>query len=123
MSDEIRMLTYAEAARILGIKPDSVTRRARNRRWKKEMGNDGLMRVGIPCSIIPQDVPQEVPGCIDPDIFRDDPQMSVRIAVLETEVRMLREAMSDLKADRDAWRKIAERTWWQRFIPRLDLRD
>lgn len=118
MSDEIRMLTYVEAGRILGIKPESVTRRARNRRWKREMGNDGLMRVGVPLSVIPQDVtPEILPDVspdVSPDIRRDDPAMLVRIASLETEVRMLRETLTDLRQDRDAWREQAQarRRWW-----------
>lgn len=113
MPDEIRMMTYAEAGRILGIKPESVTRRARNRRWRKELGNDGLMRVGIPLDIIPREVPPDVPPAIPPD----NPDKSIdaaRIASLETEVRLLRETVTDLRQDRDAWRDQAQRrrSWW-----------
>lgn len=38
-------MTYAEAAERLGIKPDSVKRRARSRRWPRRVGNDGAARV------------------------------------------------------------------------------
>lgn len=113
MADESRMLTYAEAGRILGIKPDSVTRRARNRRWHKEVGNDGLARVAVPLSIIPPDAPPALPADDPPVILPDDPAPA-RIAALETEVRMLRENIVDLRADRDAWRDQAQarRRWW-----------
>lgn len=114
MTDETRMMTYAEAARLLGIKVDSVMRRARNRKWHKELGNDGLARVAVPVSILPPDGPPAFPKDDPPALPKDDPALSSRIASLETEVRMLRESMSDLKADRDAWREQAQRRhrWW-----------
>lgn len=121
MADEIRMLTYAEAGRILGIKPDSVARRARNRRWKKEFGNDGLARVGVPVSVIPADPPGEVHPDTSPEVRPEsgpDAEALARIAALEVEVRMLREAADDLRQDRDAWRDMAQRPWWQAFIRR-----
>lgn len=112
MSDEIRMMTYVEAGRILGIKPESVTRRARNRRWRKEMGNDGFVRIGVPVSIIPEKSLQDNTGDISVDVL-PDAGSSVRIASLETEVRMLREALLDIKVDRDAWRDhVQRRKWW-----------
>lgn len=43
MSDDVRMMTYVDAAEVLGVKVDSIKRRARNRRWKREKGNDGLV--------------------------------------------------------------------------------
>lgn len=121
MVDEIRMMTYAEAGRILGIKPDSVARRARNRHWKKELGNDGLARVGVPVVAIPSDNPEEVLPDVTPEIRRQsgpDAEALARIAALETEVRMLREAADELRQDRDAWREMAQRPWWQAFIRR-----
>jgi hypothetical protein len=106
------MMTYAEAGRILGIKPESVTRRARNRRWHKQLGNDGVMLVGVPLSVLPPDNP--------PDILPDNPEDSdnpdtlALVMSLETEVRVLREVIDDLRADRDAWRDqaITRRRWW-----------
>jgi hypothetical protein len=113
MPDQTRMMTYAEAAQLLGIKVESVMRRARNRKWHKELGNDGLARIAVPLSIIPPDDPPALPADDPPEPQKDDPGLSARIASLETEVRMLRESMVDLKADRDAWRSQAQRRrWW-----------
>jgi len=112
MSDETMMLTYADAAKKLGIKVDSVRRRARNRNWKRIKGNDGLTLVGVPREIIPTDVL--------PDIHADNPtdkadtDLIVKNAVLETENRMLKEANAALKVDAEAWREMAmkRRSWW-----------
>lgn len=114
MTDQTRMMTYAEAARILGIKVESVMRRARNRKWHKELGNDGLARVAVPLSAIPPDDPPAFPADHPPEPPKDDPALSSRIASLETEVRMLREVLDDLRVDRDAWRIQAQtrRSWW-----------
>lgn len=47
MAEEI-WLTYAEAAEMLGIKLDSVKRRARGRKWPRMVGNDGRCRIQLP---------------------------------------------------------------------------
>lgn len=116
------MLTYAEAGKVLGIKADSVARRARNRRWKRELGNDGLTRVGVPLSAIPPDISPDVSPDVSQDIPREirvsEVEHLARIAGLEAEVRLLRENADDLRQDRDAWRRLAERRWWHGLIPR-----
>lgn len=109
------MLTYADAAKLLGIKADSVARRARNRRWKRELGNDGLVRVGVPLSAIPLDIPPDIPPDVSLDIRASEAEHLAMIAALETEVRLLRENAEDLRQDRDAWRRLAERRWWHAF--------
>lgn len=111
--DDVRMMTYAEAAKVMGVQVDSVKRRARNRRWKRENGNDGLVRVGVPLSAIPDcppDHPTDNPSDNQGDIIRLEKQVSA----LQTEVRLLRERETDLKADRDAWKVLVERRriWW-----------
>src|SRR3712207_6640567 len=39
--ENVRWLTYEEAGRVLGIDADSVSRRARRLRWRRQPGNDG----------------------------------------------------------------------------------
>lgn len=91
-------LTYAEAAERLNIKPDSVKRRARARKWPRRTGNDGLARVRI-----------ETPEGREEESAPDGPPISARLLASETEVRLLRERLADLTADRDALREALAR--------------
>lgn len=112
MSDDVKMMTYADAAKILGVKVDSIKRRARNRRWKREKGNDGLVRIGVPIEILTlseRDYPPDPP----PDNTGDMLRLEKQLSALETEVKMLRERQDDLLQDRDHWRTVAQRPWWR----------
>lgn len=116
MSDDVKMMTYADAADALGVQVDSVKRRARNRRWHKEKGNDGLIRIGVPVDILnlsERDNPPDYPPESPPDDAGDRLRLEKQVSALEVEVRLLRERETDLKADRDSWRAMAERRrWW-----------
>lgn len=96
-------LTYAEAAERLGIKPESVKKRAIRRGWPRQQGNDGLARVRLP-----DDLPAHtVPGPVTRPTAGDatgDTEIRERLASAETEIRLLRERLDDLTADRDALR-------------------
>jgi hypothetical protein len=111
MSDDVVMLTYKEAAQRLGVQPDSVRRRARNRKWHRVRGNDGVTRVAIPSDVIPPDNLPDFPGD-EPD--KKEIKKDIQIAVLERENQLLRETAEDLRSDRDAWRDQAQvkRSWW-----------
>lgn len=99
----IEWLTYAEAAKLLNIKPDSAKKRAMRRHWPRLVGNDGKTRI---------QVPPECLGTVITDITPDIPEdtspphndIRERLAAAETEVRLLRERLDDLTADRDALR-------------------
>lgn len=93
-------LTYNEAADRLGIKPDSVRRRARARKWPRRKGNDGKTQVGIPPDVLGADAPPGGPGGSPPDM---------EAAELRVENRMLRERLDELRDERDKWREQAER--------------
>lgn len=95
---EIVWLTYDEAATRLGIKADSVRRRAASRKWPRRVGNDGLARIGIPATIIPDATPEN-----------PDNSDAIRIAVLETETAMLRERLNEMRADRDRLAGLLEK--------------
>lgn len=111
MSDDIKMMTYADAAAALGVKADSVKRRARNRRWKRVKGNDGLVRIGVPVEILSLSEKDNTPD-VTPDSAGDVLRLEKHVSALETEVSMLRERQEDIIADRDHWRTLAQRRWW-----------
>jgi hypothetical protein len=77
---DIRWMTYAEAARVLGVNPESVAKRMRRGNWARRLGNDGKPRVGVPVSVLPSVpvsfLPVPVPVSLDdrdnvPDIAAD----------------------------------------------------
>ena len=107
MSDDWK--TYAEAGAALGIKPESVKRRARAKHWPKIVGNDGLARVKIPdlphTGEIRPDTPEDTPSLASPP----NPPLGERLAAAETEIRLLRERLTDLTTDRDALRDALAR--------------
>ena len=105
-------MTYAEAAAFLGIKPESVKRQARAKRWPRMLGNDGRALVRIPDLPSPGGVreappEEESPPTILPAPPPDDTRE--RLAAAETEIRLLRERLTDLTADRDALRDALAR--------------
>lgn len=118
---DIIWMTYDEAARVLRIKPDSVRRRAASRKWPKQLGNDGMARVGIPRDIIPDDTP-----ALTPDVSPDNPDSSgqiraelqdalAKISALEGDLKAAQIAISALETrleetqgDRDAWKDQAK---------------
>lgn len=113
MADDVIMLSYNDAAKKMGIKPDSVRRRARNRKWHRTKGNDGTTLVAIPSELIPPDDLGVIGGDKED---KKEIKKDIRIAVLESENGMMKEAITELKADRDAWRKQAQkRSWWPFF--------
>lgn len=115
--------TYQEAADLLGIKPQSVKKRAIRRHWPRMTGNDGLARVQLPDDALPP-VPSPVPTDTTGDTTRDmspsidDLTDRLRAELAETrealarvegESAMNKERLADLTSDRDRWRDMAER--------------
>lgn len=92
-------LSYDEAAERLGIKPDSVRRRARARKWPRRQGNDGKAQVGIPPDVLGADDPPGAPLGPPPD---------TEAAELRVENRMLREMADELRTERNRARADAD---------------
>lgn len=90
MGDEpdVVWLTYDEAAQRIGIKADSVRRRAAAKKWPRRIGNDKLARIGIPRTVIPASTPvgtgdNPSPIRTYPDLPADTPETLARLAVAE----------------------------------------
>lgn len=112
--NEGEWLTYDEAAERLGIKADSVRRRAASRKWKRRQGNDGKARVFVPLDAIPDRIPDPTPD-VTPDSPPQDPMLLARLAVAEARLTDAlqaitegKKALEDMRSDRDAWRCQAE---------------
>lgn len=104
-------MTYAEASAFLGIKPESVKRQARAKRWPRMLGNDGRALVKVP-DLPPGGVREASPeGESPPKILPAPPPDDTRerLAAAETEIRLLRERLTDLTADRDVLRDALAR--------------
>lgn len=113
-------LTYADAAIRLGIKPDSVKRRARARRWPRRTGNDGLVQVCIPPDVLRGIRPDNTPD--NPDTIRpSDPPLPLLLETLEllrkteadaasqkARADALADQVADLRSDRDRLMSIVE---------------
>lgn len=123
-------LTYDEAAARLGIKADSVRRRAASRKWRRRQGNDNKARVFIPRDIIPDIAPETTPD-FTPEVPTQDPTLLARLAVAEARLADAlqtviegRKALEDMRADRDAWQRQAEAlvkkpTFFDRLLGKL----
>jgi hypothetical protein len=101
---DVEWLTYDEAARRLGILPDSVRRRAASRKWPRRVGNDRLARVGIPRSIIPDGAPARIPD--DPD---DSGQLRADLAAAQARLEGLEARLADTQSERDRLADLLER--------------
>lgn len=97
-------LTWAEAAKVLGIKPESVQRRARSRRWPRRTGNDGLARVKVPKTAIP-DVREDR----RPDVRPDESGLLIRAIEAEARASAAEKMLENMQHERDRWRDMAER--------------
>lgn len=122
MDDSFEFLTYEVAATRLGISVDSVRRQARRKKWPRKPGNDGSVRVGVPqdrLEVSPKDSPAAAPGPVLPSVH----ELQARVRELEAElvvagVRLQGrdELLAAAVADRDAWRRHAQRPFWKRFV-------
>jgi hypothetical protein len=98
-------LTYDEAAQRIGIKPDSVRRRAAAKKWPRRIGNDGLARVGLTPDLIP-----EILNTIAPDHTPDESEkIGADLAAAKATITGLEARLADTQTDRDHWRDMVEK--------------
>jgi hypothetical protein len=136
------VLTYAELAQRLSIKPASAKRLVQRKKWMRVVGNDGIARIHVPLSAVPSDVPDNVPGDVTDNVVpfvlpHVTPDLSSHIAYLDGIIQGMREQIEaeqqradaeqrradaaearakDIAADRDAWRQQAQRSLWSRLF-------
>ncbi|QXI66244.1 hypothetical protein CP157_04036 (plasmid) [Paracoccus marcusii] len=126
-------LTYADAAALLGIKLDSVKRRARARQWNRRTKNDGIVEVCIPEDALPDlrpDNPLNIPDAIRPNdpplnALRDRAEAAEKEAAAQAaRAAALADQVADLRIERDRLLTIIERhtlqtrPFWSRLFRR-----
>jgi hypothetical protein len=114
MTDHPTWITYQEAADLLGIKPASVKRRAIQRKWPRQVGNDGLARIQIPEVIAPSPaVENRGDGTGAPTGDRaggsEIMQLTADLAASRAEAAGLRDRLADAHADRDRLAGLLEK--------------
>jgi len=109
MSSEVVLLTYKELAQHLGVKLASARQTVSRRRWKRFKGNDGSTRIEVPSDYLERS---------SGDVSTDDTTVDATIDVfmLKAENNYLHQRVVDLQDDRDAWKNIAQKSWWRRLI-------
>ena len=124
---EVILLTYAELAERLNIKPASAKKTVQRKRWRRDKGNDSLVRVHVPVDALPAPVAH--------DVTPDSPQdklaaQAEAVAVLNERVKGLEGQLeaerrradaadarrNDLEKERDAWRAQAQRSLWSKLF-------
>ena len=100
-------LTYADASKRLGIKTESVKRRARSRKWARRVRNDGIAEVCIPDDALTAS--RSMTFRPSPAAPPFDPSLTERVIEAETRAAVAEARLIDTIADRDHWREMAER--------------
>ena len=125
-ADDHIWMTYDEAAQALGIKADSVRRRAAARKWPRRPGNDRTVRVGIPRDAIPNRTPDATPALIhdvtpaETDAIRADlAATKIALAASQAETMGLRDRLADTQAERDRLAGMLDRALEARPVPGL----
>ncbi len=120
--DTVR-LTYAEAAARLGCLEKSVATRAKRRGWKREKGNDGLMRVHIPIDCLPDSeggnrgdsIPDTRPTVREAELTGQINVLQAKLEAATEKAQGLEKALAEA-GEREAWlrQKLDEkpRRWW-----------
>jgi hypothetical protein len=93
-----RWLTYGEAAKEVGLTPDSLRHRARREGWPTSVGDDSRARV-----LIPDDVRRRC-GPMTNAVQSIPPTNEARVAALTAQTEELRKALTHERAAREAER-------------------
>lgn len=118
--DDCRSMTYAEIAAARGISALSAERLVRRRRWPKQLGNDGTVRVLVPADEA-RPASARHPGGRQPGRPPADVLPAIREAIRET-IQPLQEQLqaANRRAERAEERAEAERARADREHERAD---
>ena len=123
MQGDTVQLTYAEAASRLGCLEKSVATRAKRRRWKREKGNDGLMRVHIPIEYLPDSkgdnrgdsIPDTRPTVREAELVGQINVLQAKLEAATEKAQGLEKALAEA-GEREAWLRQKldgkPRRWW-----------
>ena len=89
-------LTYAEAGQRLGVSPEAARAKAARKRWRRQVGNDGLARVLLPGDL-PVTARARTPGD-RPGTSRSTPGHVQLIKTLELHVESLKAQLATTEA-------------------------
>lgn len=95
---DIRWLTYSQIAEMRGISRDSAERTVRRRGWRRQAGNDGLVRVAVPLAWLEagESSPPDNHPDSPPDKSTDANGMAVAIEAIQQAHRAEIEAKDSL---------------------------
>ena len=112
--ETVTWMSYAELGRLRGTSAASAKRFANRKRWRKQPGNDGTVRVAVPPGgTVPRETIRVEPGETVPrdhgrDRDRDRHLLPQALAALEDAVAGLREQLERTEADRAHERQRAD---------------
>jgi hypothetical protein len=120
VGDGARRMTYAELADVRGISAASAERLVRRRRWPRQAGNDGVVRVLVPLTEArnhKEHATSDVPPDNDTDVrtssrtspLTSAPDIPLTVRTLESAVEALREQLVKANQWAEAEHAQAER--------------
>lgn len=133
---QTQLLTYKELAQQLALKVPSARKLVQRKRWQRITGNDGVVRIHVPTShleqhdhmsggtvatTVPETALQKLPTIDERDVqIARLEEQNTALTSLVSEMQLRFEAQerhsSELKDQASHWRKLAERTLWQRIF-------
>lgn len=128
----IESLTYAELGARLGVSPEAARKKAKAAGLPSTLGNDGRRRVSVdlcelrhnrrPARHQPEREVEASPAVLAQkldelreEVARTSTQATIE-ATLQVQIRGLEVLLEEMRADRDAWRALAQQPWWRRLV-------
>jgi len=101
-------LSLAESAQATGLNRSTILRAIKSGKVSGTRDQNGAWVVE-PAELFRVFAPAEAAPKAMPDPAQDDPELRVRVAVAEVRLTELRQALADMRVQRDSWQAQAER--------------